>query len=144
MLEYAARVILRRQRSNNFIFLTSRFDSIDEILVKYRISIPGFLEEKIDLFRQEWRRCDIVEFLLSDKDSRILQDIVVFEVKSKFKSVKRNYFEMCFSGARFFRRCQELNIDSYILSVVLLNNWFLAVNLLPFSKVSVRTYSNSR
>lgn len=142
MLEYAARVLLRRERKNNFLFLTSRFDSIDEMLKKYRIEVPLNFEEKINLFRREWNRCDIIEFVFENKKSRIIKEIIVYDVKSKLHQVKRNYFEVCESGNKFFKECEKLKIPTFIISIVILKDWIISFNIYAIKDLILRQYSN--
>jgi hypothetical protein len=142
MLEYVARVLLRRERKNNFIFLTSRFDSMEEIIQKYRIFVPEEFKEQVELFRQEWNRCDIIEFVFRDKTARVIKEIIIYDVKSKLHQVKRNYFEVCESGNKFFKECKKLKIPSFIISIIILKDWVISFNIYAIKDVLLRQYSN--
>lgn len=142
VFEYAARIILRRERKNNFIFLTSRFDSINEIIDKYRIIIPKEKKDLVELFRNEWRRCDLIEFVLSDKQKRELKRVIIYEVKTKIDSVDRNYFEFCTSGIKFFNKWCLKGQEANIISIIIFDRWRWSFNIIPFEKVKIREYSN--
>jgi len=53
--EYISRILLRRERKNNFIFMMVRFDSIDEILRKYRLNTANYSLEKIAYVGANWK-----------------------------------------------------------------------------------------
>ena len=47
VLEHVARILLKRKNNNNFVFCCRYFDSISEIIVKYRLkcdAIYSFVE----------------------------------------------------------------------------------------------------
>lgn len=140
--EYIARILLRRFKNNNFIFLTNRFDSIDEILIKYRLKVPPKFKDFINFARIEWKRTDIIEFELNNKKDRLIQNINIFDIKTKNFYVERDYFEMCISNDKFFKKCLELKIPSFIMSITLFNNWKFNFDIIKYSEAKIRTYSN--
>lgn len=140
--EYIARIILRRHKKNNFIFLSNRFDSIDEIISKYRINITTKQEPFIKLLRKEWNHFDIIEFEFNNKHERIVKNINIFDVKTKNSKVKRKYFESCVSNHEFFQECRKMNISVSIISILLFDNWSFSFNIVDYFKVPIRTYSN--
>ncbi|MFP4111418.1 MAG: hypothetical protein ACLFPQ_04665 [Candidatus Woesearchaeota archaeon] len=143
--EHVAKIVLRREKKNNFIFQVVQFDSIDDIINKYRISIDKSKKRLlyfIKYLRVEWGRCDLLEFVLNNKHDRVLENIVVYEVKSKIHTVKRSYIEMCQSNHIFVQNCRKLLIDVTVVSIMLFDRWRFSFNLIPYEKLNVRIYSN--
>lgn len=140
-LEYAVRILLRRERKNNFIFLSSRFDSIDEILLKYCLNFSSLVQKQIDLLKNGWNHSDIIEFILDNTTNRNIQDIIIYDVKSRLSSAKRSYFEMCISGFNFFKQWTAAKFDAKIISVVLFDTWKFSFNILPFNSTVIHSYS---
>ena len=136
--EFIAKAILRREKNNNFIFTTSIFDSIDEILTKYRLVPDPKLDTFIDYLRKEWKRCDILEFL---HENRVIKNIKVYDAKTKIHSVKRDVYEFCKSNFMFFNRCESFSIETYIISIIIFENWRFSYSIRPFSECKVREYS---
>ena len=140
--EYIAKVVLRRQQKNNFIFPTVLFDNIDEISKKYRFNYTDNLCTFIDLLRREWKRCDLIEFKCQDKKNRLVYKINVYEVKTKIHSVKRDYFEICLSNHKFYQECNRLNVPTHIVSIIIFENWRFSFNIIPYEKVKKRIYTH--
>jgi len=142
--EYISRIILRRTNNNNFIFQLSNFDSIDELLNKYRLKVTEHHEAFIEFMRQEWNRFDLIEFELNSvNETREILNIIVYDVKSKNNTVERNYFEFCESNFKFMKRCSKFNIMTKIISIVLFENWKFSFNVFDFEKVPKRIYSRA-
>lgn len=139
--EYIAKVMLRRARGNNFIFIIRQFDSIQELLGKYRLVPKNEFSDFFEYLSKEWNRCDLMEVMLSNKDDRIIKDIVVYDVKSKIWNVKRDYYEFCESNYRFMKKCASLGIQINIISIIIYNNWRFSFSVIPFDKVKLRIYS---
>lgn len=140
--EFIAKSVLRRSKKNNFIFVLSRFDSIDEILTKYRLIVPSKYLALIDYLRKEWNRCDLIEFDLISVDDREIKNIVFYDVKTKFHLVKRDYFEICKSTESFFKKIKnDFSVPVYFVSIVLFDRWRFSFNLIVYSNVFTRVYS---
>ncbi|MGM5480537.1 MAG: hypothetical protein ACQESC_03695, partial [Nanobdellota archaeon] len=90
--EYISRVLVRRQRENNFIFLVNRYDSLDEIARKYRLTFND--KEQAEWVSERWGKGDLIEFVCNNKEEREVEKIIIYEVKTKRHGVKRRYFEV--------------------------------------------------
>ena len=140
--EFVAKSILRRQSRNNFIFALSQFDNIDEILTKYRLVVSEDISSFIDYLRIEWNRCDLIEFKLNNKKERLIEGMVLYDVKTKFHMVKRDYFEVCSSNDIFMTTAQaKYEIDSFIISLIMFDRWRFSFNLFPYYSSKKRIYS---
>lgn len=142
--EYIARILLRRQNNNNFIFLSSRFDDLNEILIKYKLQTNNnSTKDILSYINQNWNRFDIIEFKLNNKEERIIENINIYEVKTKFHTINKNYFEFCISNYKF---CHDIllkyNIDIKIISMTLFENWKFSFNIKKFSSSNIKLYSN--
>jgi hypothetical protein len=139
--EYIAKVLLRRQKGNNFIFNSFLFQGIDEIISRYRLHIPDNLSPLVSMLRQEWRRCDLIEFSLDNTNDRNVIDILCYDVKSKWHAVHRRYGS-CISNAKFMNAYQSLGGQCFVISMVLFENWRISFNVYPYSEVRMREFTN--
>lgn len=141
VFENAARILLKREEGNNFIFIPYLFDSIDELQKKYRLKFPSKFDSLLKLFKTEWKRCDLIEFVLNNTKERIVENILFFEVKTKLNTVERPYFEQCPSNHKFMQDVHKMGYKTYFISVVVFDNWRFSFNILPYQtqKIRVRT-----
>lgn len=139
--EFISKIMLRRQRKNNFIFQGCQFDSVDEILHKYRLQAQEKVVPHIECLRELGLRCDLIEFVCTH---RRIEKIIVYEVKTKHHKVKRDYFEMCVSNHKFFKRCAEKGIETVMISIILFEDWKFSFNAFPYKKARIQTYSNHK
>lgn len=139
--EYLARIMLRRKNRNNFIFQMCRFDSINEIITKYKLKISPKVAKLVFLLEKEWNKCDLIEFEFEDNVNREIENIILYDVKTKYFSVDRKYFEFCESNYKFMRKCSELNFSTKIISMVLFENWRFSFNISDFEKAPKKIYS---
>ncbi len=141
--EYISKVLLRRTQKNNFIFQLCLFDSIEEILTKYRLRVSPKYIEFIEYAKEEWNRCDLIEFNFEmQNDERVITHIMCYDVKTKHMNAKRDYFEVCISNDKFMRNIQTLGVDAKIISVVLFENWRFSLNIFDYNKSRIRTFSH--
>ncbi|MFW6231407.1 MAG: hypothetical protein ACOC32_05290 [Nanoarchaeota archaeon] len=136
--EYIAKVMLRRQQKNNFIFMTNQFDSIDEILTKYRLTSD---DPYINYLRKEWRRCDLIEFV---HEKRAIKKINIYDIKTKLHSVEKNVFEFCKSGFLFFNSSEIYQVGRFVVSIIIFPNWRFSFSVIPFDKVPTKVYTRYR
>jgi hypothetical protein len=139
--EYIVKVMLRRAHKNNFIFQMCFFDSIDEILSKYRLHAGEFVEA-IEFMRKEWGRSDLIEFVLDSKETRIIKDIIFYDIKTKNNWIKRSYFEVCVSNDKFAKKMYDFGILSCIVLVTILPNWNFSLSIHQYFSVKKRIYTN--
>lgn len=141
--ENIARMLLRRQLKNNFIFQVCRFNNIHEIINKYRFRLPENLLSLIKFTNDSWKRFDIIEFCLKDKTDRIIEDINFYEVKTKYHKVERKYYEFCKSNYLFYKNLlTNFKKNAKIVSIVLFENWRFSINIYEFTQIDIRVYSN--
>lgn len=143
VLEYFARIILRREKKNNFIFMTSRFDDFSEIATKYRLKLPREFDSKLNLINLGWRKFDIIECSLDNVRNRRVLNLRFYDVKSKWHAVNRNYYEACTSNHDFMRSISE-SFETFIISIVLFENWRVSFSIVPYNSVPIRVYDSIR
>ncbi|MBN2880941.1 hypothetical protein JXM83_02710 [Candidatus Woesearchaeota archaeon] len=137
-LENTARMIIRRENKNNFIFNMNRFDNVSEILSKYRLIFGQ--EKQIEFLNSNWRKSDLIEFKLNNVNDRIVEKIIVYDVKSKKHDVKQ-VMEFCKSNFNFMNKCQENGIEPKVISVTVFENWKISFNVYNYSEVKKRVYT---
>ncbi|MGE0793118.1 MAG: hypothetical protein AB7V77_03000 [Candidatus Woesearchaeota archaeon] len=142
VFEYVARILLRRLNNNNFIFQLSRFDSIDEILTKYKLEISPKVMDLILILKKEWNKCDLIEFKLNNKEQRKIEQILMYDVKTKYYAVERKYFEFCESNFKFMKKCVEMKVPTKIISMILFEDWRFSFNISDFENAPKKIYSN--
>ncbi len=137
--EYIARIILRRQRKNNFIFLVNRFDSIQKIVEKYRFDV-GKVHKVMTYLARSKCRCDVIEFIVDAQ--RQVQDIVFYEIKTT-RSTRRLNLDVCQSSYAFMKLMQDtFSCDFYVVQIQLLSNWNFTCAVFPASSCSLRIYNS--
>lgn len=140
-LQYAARILLRREEKNNFIFLTWRFDDIDEILEKFRLK-QGVCASQIAFLRKNRLKSDIIAFSLNE--GRAISSITLYDVKSKNHEVRRDYFESCASDHAFMQAAIDNGIKVFIISLIVFEDWRMSFNIIPYTHCRFRIYSRHR
>ena len=137
-LEYVAKLLLRRERKNNFIFKINNFDNVTEIMSKYRLVYDN--EKVIEFLNNNWRRTDLIEFVLNNTKERLVENIIVYDAKSKKQETKR-VFEFCKSNYRFMSECVDFNIEAKVASMVVFEDWKMSFNIYNFKDVKKRVYT---
>jgi len=140
--ENTAKILLRRRNDNNFIFCCRQFDSIDEIIIKYRLDCSKISLAVNDL-RCNGLHSDLIEFYMEDKINRIISTINFYDVKSRLIQSPFKYFEMCISDYEFMTNIQKLNCNSYIISILLFENWRFDFEVYTFNNARIRVYDSS-
>lgn len=148
IFEHICKIILRRKKHHNYIFVCRNYDSFNEIIKKYRLIIQD--PKIINFLDINWGKCDIIEvkFVNEDNDNivynnnieKIVNKIICYEVKSKFHKVQRNYYEFCESNYNFMENCKKYNIETFIISVIIFKDWDFSFNIYEYEKCSKRIY----
>jgi hypothetical protein len=142
LFENQAKLLLRKERKNNFIFLTRNFFSFDEIILKYRIKIDNFNREIIELLNNHFSSIDIIELKLNSSENRILKEIILYEVKTKLYDIKYNP-ELCLSSFQTYHKAKELGIEVKLVSFVLFEDWRYSFNIYELDLKKISVYSRS-
>lgn len=143
VMEDGARILLRRMNENNFIFRVTNFDSLFEIVEKYRLDCSNIMSS-FSFFRVNRCLCDLVEFVVDDTSSRKVLTINFFEVKSRRSNTKRKYFENCLSNHDFMMKMKEFGFGTFVVSLVLFDNWHFSFNVYLYDSVLMRVYDSSQ
>lgn len=138
--EYIAKILIRRNNNNNFIFQTCQFDSIREILTKYKLKPSEKTKSIVEYLEIEWNRCDLLEFILDD--ARNIENIIFYEVKTKINTAKRKYFELCQSNKSFLDFIATKGYTAYLVSIILYERWRFSLNCIPYEKAEIVSYTN--
>jgi len=141
-LENTARILLRRKNGHNFIFCCRHFDSIDELIDKYRLDCSNVLDAVNDL-RCNGLHSDLIEFYVDDKSTRKVLKINFYDVKSRMIESQFKYFEMCVSDYEFMKNIRELGCGAYIISMLLFENWRFDFEIYPLNIARIRVYDSS-
>jgi hypothetical protein len=138
--EHTARMILRRLRSNNFIFNVCQQDNVHELITKYRLNINSSINKEIELINNNWGRFDLIEFVLNNKKERIVEKIIIYDVKTKIQYKKE--YEFCESNYKFMKRwIEEINEVPKVIIIEILKNWKFNFLILDFNKIKIKVYS---
>lgn len=139
--EYIARIMLRRDANNNFIFQTARFDDIYELCNKYRFDMSN--HQKVLAYLEKYgMKIDLVEFVLDNSKTRVVEDIIFYEVKSRNNNSKRKYYETCASNHDFCLGLLELGFKVNLVSVMVFEDWNFSFNIYRYNDVFLRVYNS--
>jgi len=141
-LENMARIILRRLKSNNFIFCCKHFDDIDEVLTKYRLDVDNIPLIIGDIRMNGWKS-DLIEFELDDKINRKIIRINFYDVKSRLHNSRRKYHEMCISDYEFMNRIRDIGCGTFIISILLFEDWKFDFDIKNLDEEQMRIYDSS-
>lgn len=136
--EHLARMLLRRRNMNNFIFNIIYFDSLEEIVNKYRLKI----DFDVDFIINNWGKGDLIEFVLDNVYDRNVRKINFYDVKTQTKVNLRDYFEFCKSDEVFYKKCINNDFDVFVVSIVLNGCWKFLLSVIAFVDCKKRIYSN--
>ncbi|MFP4567566.1 MAG: hypothetical protein ACLFN8_01350 [Candidatus Woesearchaeota archaeon] len=143
VFEDVARILLRRRNENNFIFRVCNFDSLFEIVKKYRFNCSG-IKDVFSFFSVNRCLCDLVEFVVDNVESRNVLKINFYEVKSRRQDAKRNYFESCLSNHNFMVDMKNRGFGVFVISLVLFDDWRFSFNVYDYGSVLFRVYDSQR
>jgi hypothetical protein len=142
LFENQAKLLLRKENKNNFIFLTRNFSNFEEIILKYRIKINHFNKDIIELLKNGFSSIDIIEFKLESSENRFIKEIILYEVKTKLYEFKYNH-ELCLSSFYTYHKAKELGIKTKLISFVLFEDWRYSFNICELNLKKISVYSRS-
>ena len=140
IFEELARMYLRNENNNNFIFCTRNIDNMKEFANKYRFDFSKISLSIMDFLDKKLKKVDLIEFLLSDKDSRVVENFVFYEVKSKTQ-INKERFDMCESSFNAYSFLQENNLSCNLVSFVLFDDWKYSFKVHDLDLLAFRKYS---
>ena len=146
VFENIAKLLIRRKRRNNFIFLPRHFDSVHEIANKYRLNLELINTKILERLNKRFHSVDLIEFCLDNKYSRSVKDLRFYEVKTKayrddnWKKNKLKY-ELCVSSEETYRFLKDKGFGVFLASFVLFEDWRYSFNIHQFDLNKVRVYT---
>ncbi|MFA6073232.1 MAG: hypothetical protein WC758_03915 [Candidatus Woesearchaeota archaeon] len=142
VFEDGARILLRRELENNFIFCVKKFDSLIEIVDKYRLNYQS-IKEEFSFFRVNPCLCDLVEFVLDNTSSRNIIKINFYDVKTRYFNSKRKYFDACISNHEFMKKMQSSGFGVFIASIILFDKWNFSFNIHNYESVFLKIHDST-
>ncbi len=140
IFENLAKVLIRRQLSNNFIFLTRYFGSFEEIVSKYKLDISSLDIFVINFLNKHMHSLDLIGFELNDYKSRCVKNLFFYEVKTK-SSHNKAKFDICFSSYNTYNFLKEKGFEVFLISFILFENWNYSFNIHTLNSNKFRVYS---
>jgi hypothetical protein len=142
VFEHGSLILLRRQNKNNFIFLVKRFDTLFEIVDKYRFDCSQ-VQDLVNFVGRNGCFCDLVEFVVDDILSRKVLKLNFYEVKTRRCDSKRKYFETCLSNHDFMIKVSNLSAGTFLVGLILFEDWRFSFNVHVYSDTFLRVYDSS-
>lgn len=140
LFENLAKILIRRQLKNNFIFMTRRFDSFDEIILKYKLNISKLNSSLINFLNKNFYAIDLIAFDLNNKKSRNVIDIFFYEVKTKNVSNKSK-LDICFTSLNTYKHLKKEGFRTFLASFILFEDWRYSFNIHNLNLNNFRLYS---
>lgn len=141
VFEHGSLILLRRRNKNNFIFLTKRFDSIIEIIHKYRFNCSK-IQDLVDFVNGDKFRCDLIEFVVDNVEDRTVLKLNFYEVKTRRFDSRRKYFETCLSNHKFMTNVLNFNAGTFLIGLILFEDWRFSFNVNNYSETFIRVYNS--
>jgi hypothetical protein len=129
--EVFAEKFLRKQNNNSFIFRTNRFANLDVLKDYYKLDVSKV--SNINLIREYYKSIDIIEFKLDDYKTKIINSIVLYEVKSKIESRKRPV-DISRKGHNRFLELKKAGFETKLVFVKLLSDWKFDINIFEYNQ----------
>ena len=142
VFEHGSLILLRRMNKHNFIFLVKRFDSLFEIIDKYRFDCSG-VKELVNFVQSSGILCDLVEFVVDDVVSRRVLRLNFYEVKTRRHDSKRKYFETCLSNHEFMKNVFNFGAGVFLVGILLFEDWRFSFNVHDYNDAFLRVYDSS-
>lgn len=140
VFEELARMYLRKQKENNFIFCTRSFDDMDSFADKYKFDFSGMSLSVMAFLNKKMKSVDLIEFIVSDNESRLVSDMVFYEVKSRIR-VSNYKFDVCRSSHDAYSYLLEKGFSCNLVSFVLLEDWSFSFQVSDLDLSKYRLYS---
>ncbi|MGM5485442.1 MAG: hypothetical protein ACQEP1_06245 [Nanobdellota archaeon] len=140
LFEDLAKVLVKRERGNNFIFVTRLSGSLDVLIWKYDLDISGLENDLVDRLRKKFTSPDIIEFVVDE--NRKVKDLLFYEVKTKSNRNHRGY-DMCVSSYDFYEEMQSRGFVCKLVSFVLFEDWRYSFNVHGLDLSKMRRYSRA-
>lgn len=142
VFEHGSLILLRRKNDNNFIFLKKRFDSLSEIIEKYRFDCSR-IQPLVDYVQSKGILCDLIEFVVDEVASRIVLSINFYEVKTRRHDTKRKFFETCISNHEFMSGVKKFGGNTFLVSIIVFDDWNFSFNVYDYDKTLLRVYDSA-
>jgi hypothetical protein len=140
LFENVAKIILRRIQKHNYIFLTRQFDSLQQIVDRYKLKINSDMKPTMSFIESNFSKSDILEFKIDEE--KVIHKILVYDAKTKYFTIKRDYFEFCKSNFEFLIQLQDIyNITVKVVSITLYKSWSCSVAVKDFDRNNTRVYT---
>ena len=140
LFEDLAKILIRQKTSNNFIFMTRRFDDIDEIIIKYRFDVNNMELKLIKFLNNNLHRIDLVEFVLDNVESRIVKNLIFYEVKTKtYRNISK--YDVCRSSSETYKYLISMGFNVLLISFILFEDWRYSFNIHKLKLGKLRIYS---
>ena len=140
VFENISKILVRRNLKNNFVFVTKYFDSLGEIVTKYCLDISCFDKTLINKITKYFHSIDLIGFELNNKEDRVVQDLLFYEVKTK-NSSNSSRFDICVSSFEIYKYLQSKNFLVFLVSFVLFEDWNYSFNIHDLDLNKLRVYS---
>ncbi|MBS1266982.1 MAG: hypothetical protein MAG795_00952 [Candidatus Woesearchaeota archaeon] len=124
--EIFAERYIRKKRKNNFIFRTDRFKSLKQLVDYYRLDLSGI--SNIEIIEDYYYNVDIIEFVLRDTDTRRVDSVGFYEVKTKVHKRKR-LIEIYKKTDERYKRLIQLGFIVKLVNIILFENWRFSINI---------------
>ena len=142
VFEFVARILVRRDKHNNFIFQCSQFSSFDEIVDKYRLDCSKIGRLK-DFLKKNKMRSDLIEFRLNNFKERLIEEILFYDVKTRKSNSKRKYFESCLSVHEYMKSLsRDYDCKTFVVSIMLFEDWRFSFNIHRYEETLLRVYNS--
>lgn len=142
VFEHGSLILLRRRNKNNFVFLVKRFDSLFEIVDKYRFDCSA-VSDLVNFVNCNGCLCDLVEFVVDDVLSRKVVKLNFYEVKTRRFDTKRKYFETCLSNHEFMCNVSGFGAGTFLVGLILFENWRFSFNVHDYGDTFLRVYDSA-
>jgi hypothetical protein len=140
VFENIAKVLVRKNMNNNFVFMTKYFNSLDELVVKYCLNLSCFDVSLLNRINKQFHSIDLIGFELNNHEDRIVQDLLFYEVKTKSSSNSSRY-DICASSSEIYDFLKKNGFSIFLVSFVIFENWNYSFNIHKLNLNKLRVYS---
>ncbi|MFW5852838.1 MAG: hypothetical protein ACOCUR_02315 [Nanoarchaeota archaeon] len=140
LFEDLAKMMIRKRNKNNFIFMTRRFDDLDEVVRKYNLDVSSVNHDIMQLLESNFKTIDLIEFKLNNFRERIVDDLAFYEVKTKSHNNKM-LSDMCVKSYETYKVLMDEGFQVMTVFFVFFENWRCSFNMHPMDLKNFKVYS---
>ena len=129
--EVFAEKFLRKENNNSFIFRTNRFSNLGILRDYYKLNLK--LINNLQLIEKYYKSIDLIEFEINDYKTKLVNSIILYEVKSKLQERKRPV-DISKETYNRFLELKNAGFKTKLVFIKILPDWKFSINIFDYDE----------